>query len=88
MDLKNQVNRMHWLALGGYSKIKEQIFLILCSILLITPIAIQTFPATPLRFQYWIAVALFLLYVLGKKLLRGLKFDFGIALVFIYLTNV
>ena len=87
MDLKNQVNRMHWLALGGYSKIKEQIFLILCSILLITPIAIQTFPATPLRFQYWIAVALFLLYVLGiKRIAKGFEVGrFGIALVFIYL---
>ena len=73
MDLKNQVNRMHWLALGGYSKIRNR-FSNIVQYFVITPIAIQTFPATPLRFQYWIAVALFLLYVLGiKRIAKGFE---------------
>ena len=55
------------------SKVKEKIGIWLCCILMITPIAIQTFPPNPFKFHYWIAGALLLVYVFWiKDLLKGL----------------
>ncbi len=68
-------------------KIKEKIGVWLCCILMITPIAIQTFPPNPFKFHSWIAGALLLLYVFWiKDLLKGLRsLHYTSILIAIYL---
>lgn len=69
------------------NKIKEKIGIWLCCILMITPIAIQTFPPNPFKFHYWIAGALLLVYVFWiKDLLKGLwSLHYTSILIAIYL---